>query len=132
MEQYPDPAKRRDRFLIQAAWADQTPAAELDVAERVTPTPPPLRPPALTLPPAAPQWRLLLQSAGKAGKGTAWAEFKLESVLTVPSLISESVILEDEDEGSTPGSTPAKGAHETHPFFLNRNHLFFPDFSLLN
>ena len=41
MEQYPDPAKRRDRFLIQAAWADQTPAAELDVAERVTPTPPP-------------------------------------------------------------------------------------------
>ena len=119
MEQYPDPAKRRDRFLIQAAWADQTPAAELDVAERVTPTPPPLRPPALTLPPAAPQWRVLLQSTGKAGKGTAWAEFKLESVLTVPSLISESVILEDEDEGSTPGSTPAKGAHETP--FLNRN-----------
>ena len=57
MEQYPDPAKRRDRFLIQAAWADQTPAAELDVAERVTPTPPPLRPPALTVP-------LLLRSGG--------------------------------------------------------------------
>ena len=129
MEQYPDPAKRRDRFLIQAAWADQTPAAELDVAERVTPTPPPLRPPALTLPPAAPQWRLLLQSAGKAGKGTAWAEFKLESVLSVPSLISESVILEDEDEGSTPGSTPAKGAHETHPFSKPKSP-FFPTISL--
>lgn len=47
---------------------------------------------------------------GKAGKGTAWAEYKLESVLTVPSLISESIIMEDDDEGSTPGSTPAKGS----------------------
>lgn len=56
------------------------------------------------------QWRLLLQTMGKAGKGTAWAEYKLESVLTVPSLISESVIMEDDDEGSTPGSTPAKGS----------------------
>ena len=83
MEQYPDPAKRRDRFLIQAAWADQTPAAELDVAERVTPTPPP--PPA-TCPdcaPAAPQWRLLLQSAGKAGKGTAWARSTIFSSMCV-------------------------------------------------
>ena len=43
------------------------------------------------------QWRLLLQTMGKAGKGTAWAEYKLESVLTVPSLISESVIMEDDD-----------------------------------
>ena len=58
--------------------------------------------------PSCLQWRLLLQTMGKAGKGSAWAEYKLESIITVPSLISESVIMEDDDEGSTPGSTPAK------------------------
>lgn len=56
------------------------------------------------------QWRLLLQTMGKAGKGKKWAEYKLESILSVPSLISESIIMEDDDEGSTPGSTPAKGS----------------------
>ena len=66
MEQYPDPAKRRDRFLIQAAWADQTPAAELDVAERVTPTPPP--PPA-TCPDSAPCCSTVAGAASVDGQG---------------------------------------------------------------
>ena len=67
MEQYPDPAKRRDRFLIQAAWADQTPAAELDVAERVTPTPPP--PPPATCPDSAPCCSTVAGAASVDGQG---------------------------------------------------------------
>lgn len=75
--------------------------------------------------PSLSQWRVLLQTMGKAGKGTAWAEYKLESIINVPSLISESVIMEDDEEGSTPGSTPAKDSprllrHEDLPDNMRR------------
>jgi hypothetical protein len=33
MEEYPEVARRRDRFLIQAAWSEED--AEVDVPERV-------------------------------------------------------------------------------------------------
>lgn len=112
MEEYPEPTRRRDRFLIQAAWSE---ASDVDVPERVR-TAHSMHTGAvsrrcmqLTDPLARVlQWRVLFQTMGKAGKGTAWAEYKLESIISVPSLISESVIMEDDEEGSTPGSTPAK------------------------
>lgn len=86
MQEYPEQTKRKDRFLVQAAWVD---SASDNVIEL---------------------WSQLQQTVGKAGKGTAWAEYKLESQLTVPSIVSQSIIFEDDEEGSTPGSTPAKGS----------------------
>lgn len=33
MQEYPEPARRRDRFLIQAAWSE---TSDMDVSERVS------------------------------------------------------------------------------------------------
>ena len=88
---YPEPTKRKDRFLVQAAWVDDVSANVIE------------------------KWNQLQQAVGKAGKGTAWAEYKLESQLTVPSIVSQSIIFEDEEEGSTPGSTPTKGSPRHSP-----------------